>query len=275
MGSRKIDISAEGTKLNQTDTLKYCIIQTNVWNATSINGVINLSLKDSELFSSINIKDIELKQRTIFAYPEVALGCNLMDDRFNDDLKKIIDFPIELDEALKLNIKLKTAFQIISHEPPELPFNVSYDFWIRRDINKHDHPEEHDCEIMIWLYRNEQKPIGKYTGDVVLKCKINGSEEDIKFSQWIGRGGRWLTISYIIDPMWQKEKIDLEIPLSSFLVESRDKMDQPMEKKYLMGMELGSEFGNPGAKKMKLKWKLSSYELIYKEGVFNLLEIQD
>ncbi len=272
MKSRNVNISAEGIKLNQSEKLKYSIIQTNAWNATGIKGVINLSKKGSELLSSININDIELKQRTIFAYPEVALGCNLMGDRFNDDLKKIIDFPIDLDEVIKLNIKLGTAFEIISHEPNELPFNVSYDFWIRRDINKHDHPEEHDCEIMIWLFRNEQKPIGIYSGDVVLKCKINGRDDYVKFSQWVGKGARWLTISYIIDPEWQKEKCNIEIPLSNFLAHSRDKMDQPMEKKYLMGIELGSEFGNPDMKKMKLEWKLSSYELFFKEGVFNLLE---
>ena len=272
MGMDKVVVRAKDKDTNVVDKLKYAVIQTNVWNATQIDGFIEVSSEMDKMDTHVKVNDIELKQRTIFAYPEIAIGNNLMNDPFNKSLTEIVSFPIKLETAIKYEIKLRSQFSINLFKPSNLPFNISYDFWIRKNINSHEHPEENDAEIMIWLYRNEQKPIGTYSGDIKVDCLVNGKEQNIKFSQWVGRGNRWLTISYIIDPVDQNEENDIEISLSKFLAAYLNKIDEKKEIYYLLGIELGSEFGNPDEKRMELSWTLGLYKMKFNGSSFDLLK---
>ena len=252
---------SEGEIKHASFPVKYGIIQTNMWNTNKIYGNVQIFFGRDFMRTKIEIKDVDLKQMTIFGYPEYAIGYNLMSSAFNPAATKLIHFPMTIEKFIGMDLKLYTKFSIKSFHPSELPFNISYDFWIRHDKEKKDHPEESDYEIMIWLYRQIQSPIGKIHGYTDIYCKVNGKTEILKFSIWIGRGARWLTISFVMESEKQSKDSDIEIPVSKFMELSKKYMENPDGDQWIMGIELGSEFGDKDHLKMGLDWILERYEI--------------
>ncbi|MHB1440652.1 MAG: GH12 family glycosyl hydrolase domain-containing protein [Cuniculiplasma sp.] len=274
MGEQDFILKSEGEITQVSLPVKYGIIQTNMWNVRKIDGTVQILLGRNYMETKIEIESVDLKQKTIFGYPEYAIGHNLMVSPFNPKSIQLISFPLTVEKFIKRDLKLYTKFSTKRFYPSTLPFNISYDFWIRQNKENNDLPGESDCEIMIWLYRHIQYPIGKNEGYVYIDCRVNGKVERFKFFIWIGRGAKWLTISFVMDPEKQKQEISMEIPVSQFMEVSKKLMENSIEEQYIMGIELGSEFGDTDNLKMGLDWVLEEYGMREHSRKVNLLELK-
>ncbi len=272
MTDRKIKIWSSGNNLNSYSTIKYGAIQTNMWNCNSINGEVSIELDNNVLITDVNLTDADIKQRTIFGYPEITLGLSLMGQSFNKTAKKTLDFPMKLSSLINENIKMVTDFQIDDSSKNELIFNISYDFWIKRDPLIRNRPESDDCEIMIWIYHSKQRPIGVIVDRFNLDCNLNGKKTQIPVDIWKGRGARWLTISFLFDRDMVPESAEISFELKDIFRVAINFMENTDPGQFLMGIELGTEFGNPDSRSTLLHWKLKKYIIENGKKKYNILK---
>ncbi len=271
MSDSEFVLISSGKNTNLSKSLEYGIMQTNMWNMEEFDGNVKMILNGKALNFNIKINDARCKQDTIFGYPEVAVGKNLMNQDFKGDKEFKISFPARVIDIMNNAIKLSTEFSIINFEPCDLPFNLSYDFWIK-DPSSFDMPGEEDYEIMIWLFRNTQKPIGSRTGIEKLRCIMDGKEENVEFSVWVGRGAKWKTITFIMENSNKIKSQSISIFMGDFFKISTKYVENTFLKKSVMGIEFGTEFGNPSKIRTNLEIKLSRLMISINSEDIDLLE---
>ncbi len=267
----KIKVTSTANALNSYKEMKYGAIQTNMWNCGSIKGEVSIELFKNEMLTEINLVDASIKQRTIFGYPEIALGLNLMGQHFNENAVKTLEFPMKLSDLMSKDVKMTSEFQIEKVAREDIPFNISYDFWIKNDPLINEVPDKEDCEIMIWLYHSKQHPIGIVVDRIDLECNLNGKKAQIPVDIWKGRGARWLTISLLFDRKLVPNNAEISFELRDVFRIAQSFMENQELGQFLMGVELGTEFGDPDSRETSLAWKLKKY-LIETEGKeYNIL----
>ncbi|MGP6239256.1 GH12 family glycosyl hydrolase domain-containing protein [Cuniculiplasma sp. SKW4] len=272
MGKEHILIEAKGREINCSFPTEYGLIQSNMWNLEEMDGFVIISEDEKSLNFNIEIKSGKIKKKTIFGYPEVCVGNNLLGQKFNEKSDIKFQFPVKLKDILEKNINLLTKFSIEDYAPSDLPFNISYDFWIKKDMDIRM-PNSEEYEIMIWVFKNKQRPIGEKMGNTSIQCKIEGNYEECKFDLWYGSASQWKTITFTVDESSSMSGKRMEIPISQFLLESLKYMNKDSGEMYLMGLELGSEFGNPEHTYTKLQWKLEEYGLLAKNTSLNIVNL--
>ena len=267
-------IEANGREINCSFPIKYGLIQSNMWNLDEMDGYLNISKIQDSLNFNVKIDKAKPKKRTIFGYPEICVGNNLMGQRFNERSDINGKFPSNLKDLLERDVRLLTNFSIDQFAPLTLPFNISYDFWIRREL-KLRMPDQDEYEIMIWMHKNKQKPIGEKKNSITIPCKIEGEYQEFNFDVWYGSAAQWKTITFTTEEDNPFVGMRTEISINEFFRESMKHMGRERkdyDELYLMGLELGSEFGDPDKIIAELIWTLKEYKLIYEKETLNLLE---
>lgn len=243
---------------------------TNLWNLSSFKGKISIGKVGKSINTSVDIHDIKTKRNTIFAYPEVMLGRNLVGREVNTLSKPKIIFPIKVETLLSKDFYLDMGFKINKTTIEEMPFNISFDFWLKQDPNSDDMPKNGDIEVMIWMYRHLQKPIGVSERLAIIKSNSD-RDSKTKWEIYEGTGNVWETISFIIDNKSQKRHNVFHINLKDFLNAVAAVSHNKISELYLMGIELGSEFGTPELKVAQIDWDITSYSASYENKSLRIL----
>ncbi|MCL5665578.1 MAG: hypothetical protein M1315_01925 [Candidatus Thermoplasmatota archaeon] len=248
--------------------MMYGSVCTNLWNLNSATGSVEIFGNRNECISfRIDLNDIQLKRNTITGYPEICYGSSLVSKPFNPSGTGCFSFPVSLLSLMDQKAEIVISYEIRQYFPSVLPFNLSLDIWILSDPREGKMPGDNDLELMIWIYRHIQTPIGKMERKLLSSADIDGTKRDVEWSVWSGKGNEWKTVSYIIDESFQREKNRVRIDLNAFLGD----LHADEHKYMVMGVEFGSEFGSPDLPGQKLQWNLKEFSMVFPCGTIEMV----
>lgn len=240
--------------------LKFGSASTNLWNLESSDGYVKLCKNDKNKFAiNVNLDNIKLLRQTIVGYPEIAYGINLISKPFGNQAN-FLKFPIKADKIIDEKLYVNISYKILSKVPENLPMNISIDLWLENNPVEGNKPDNKDLEIMIWLYRYTQKPIGNLINETKYD-DIDSSNNIDRWEVWSGNGNIWKTISYVACYKNEINENSINLPLYKFIDNSKSIFEFNLSEYNQMGIELGCEFGNNNFKSSKIEIEIDKFSI--------------
>jgi len=115
--------------------------------------------------------------------------------------------------------------------------NIAYDLWLTNEAFPSS--PSGGVEVMIWLWRRSQIPLGIYTGSVYFLV----NDFPMRFSIYVGKASGWDVVSILLDDRRMIQKGTVKLNLIDFIGYGLRKLGRSGEL-YLQGIEFGTEFTN-------------------------------
>jgi len=118
--------------------------------------------------------------------------------------------------------------------------NVAFDLWLTHTAEPQD--PSGGLEVMIWLWRRNQEPLGGEYYEAVFPIKVNDREVNVRFKVYVNKNTNpWKVVTFMLPDDRLIEDGKVEINLLSFIEYAISKVGES-EDLYLEGIEFGTEF---------------------------------
>ncbi len=239
--------------------LRYGAIGPDLWNLVSANGNTTMKYIGGKLLTNSSFNDVKSNVDTILGYPEVAYGYNLEDQMFGDRQNTSLIFPVKFSAFERLNFTSTANFSFEKLYPSNIPIDFSYDLWLEQNPSSGNMPTSQDLEVMIWMYCQDNQPIGQQIGSFHMDASFNGNTINATWEIWYGKANAWPTVSFILEDPAVTMNSNISLNISKFIIEGGIVSGENLSNHTLMGIEMGNEFGNENLSTNISEWVLSYY----------------
>ena len=240
--------------------LKYGAIGTDLWNLKSATGNTNMTVEDSGfLYVNSTFSNVKSDYDTILGYPEVAYGYNLEDEMFGNKQSSEIKFPMEFSQFKNLTFDSTVNYSFTNLSPSSIPIDFSYDLWLEENPSQNVEPNQNDLEVMIWMYCQDNQPIGEKIGTFSSNITFNHKTYDAQWAVWFGKANAWPTVSFVLTNPAVLRNSNISLNISKFIDYGGIVSKENMLNHTLMGIEMGNEFGNENIARNISDWVINYY----------------
>ena len=251
-----------GTAYNQYNyvPLKYGAIGTDLWNLKSADGNTNMTVEDSGvLYVNSTFSNVKSNYDTILGYPEIAYGYNLEDEMFGNKQSNDIEFPMKFSKFRNLTFDSTVNYSFTDLSPSSIPIDFSYDLWLEENPTPNVDPNQNDLEVMIWMYCQDNQPIGEKVGTFNSNITFNHKTYNAQWAVWFGKANAWPTVSFVLTNPEVLRESNISLNISKFIAFGGSVSKENMLNHTLMGIEMGNEFGNENIATNVSDWVINYY----------------
>ena len=266
-------IKVVGTSSNPYNytSLKYGAIGTDLWNLKQANGSTNMTYNGKYLYVNSSLCSVKSDYDTILGYPEVAYGYNLEDQMFGSNQDGNLVFPMKFSKFKDLDFLATANFSFLRLYPGNIPIDFSYDLWLEQNPSVGHEPTSNDLEVMIWMYYQDNQPIGNKVGTFNTYTTINGHLTNSTWEIWYGSANAWPTVSFILQNPSPVSYSNITLNISKFILEGGNISGENVSNHTLMGIEMGNEFGNESIARNISDWILYYYSFQVGENTIKVI----
>lgn len=240
------------------DNFRY-VMQINMWNLKSANGVAILRYCNNTFYYEQNLTNIVEKNPSawVAGWPEIWIGYK----PWNQPSTVGSPFPIQISNLLNSTVEVSVNYSV--DIAPGNPLDLAFDIWVLKspqEVASPSGPGPGDQEIMIWLYYQDTRPAGSQIGEVQIPIVLNGTPINATFYVWRYEPtpGGFIQWEYIAFTLANNPKsASIRFNLADF-VRAAAKFTQIRNYKdlWMVDLEIGSEFGNPYRTNETYNWVL-------------------
>ncbi len=246
-------------KYNYT-SLKYGAFGPDLWNLEKAQGSTLMNIgENGQLTVNSSFKNVISEVYTILGYPEIGYGYNLEDEMFGNAQSSSLIFPMNYHKFSNLNFSSDSNYTFEKLQPSNIPIDFSYDLWLEQNPTPSNQPTNNDLEVMIWMYSQDNHPIGNQIGQYNITISINGHKMLSTWNVFAGRANPWETVSFVLNTKYSSSSSNITLNLSKFINKAGEDSHLNLSTYTMMGIEIGNEFGNENLANNVSDWSVSYY----------------
>jgi hypothetical protein len=248
------------------------IAHANLYNARASSGVIRQCYGRSGVATSIDLQTSSPVGPGPVGYPEVAYGYHLYDRPFCPTCNAR-PFPLRVSALRRYgrSARVTAAYALGTPSPPHLPRDFIYDLWLERHPSPDAAPRPGDVELLIFLYYDEPNATCQSSPVASTLSTPISSRGRNALSHWsvcrLTGGTRATPVAFFLQRPTPSLAGDVSLPLNALIGEAGRFVGRDLGRYFLMGIELGGEFGQCstvggcGASGAKWSWRISRLAL--------------
>ncbi len=253
--------------------IKQGAIGTDLWNIKSAKGETNMTLSNNHsLYVNSSFSNVQSGVNTILGYPEIAYGYNLEDQLFGNSQSSSLRFPVKFSTFENSSFNSTVNYSFTNLNPKAIPIDFSYDLWLEGNPTPLQNPTQGDLEVMIWMYSQDNQPIGTQVGSFNSSITFDHKQYNSKWEVWYGKANAWPTVSFVLQYPGVASHANISLNISKFISYGGIVSNENVSNHTLMGIEMGNEFGNENISTNISNWVLSYYAFEANKAKINMLE---
>jgi len=229
------DIGESFVNANDGTEKKLWYITSNPWAVQSAEGSVEVNYTGAgKLLIDVQMKDIN---GSFGGYPSIIYGRSPWNKAWAN--AQPADFPVQVKQMQELSAL--TQYDLTFNQ---FGGNIAYDLWLT-EAHFPDGPNG-GVEIMVWLWRRENTPLGAYNRTSTKLITVNGLPVNKVFNVYFEKTSAvrdWDVVTFIIDDRQGIRSGKVEIDQLGFINEALELAGRSQDL-YLQDIEFGVEFTN-------------------------------
>ena len=232
-----------------------------LWNVQSFSGNITTFFTGSGgMEVSANIYHVTAYKNGILGYPSIGYGYSGTDYPQGSSSSQLL-FPMPLTDFSTMGVEAMVNYSFNYYHTPLLPTDFAFDMYLETQPTQGKYPTHNDIEVMVGLYDSYNPFLGSVIGSFNSNVMVNGH---IVTQDWVvyeSHSNAWSTIYFLPTETFYLSSANITISLAPFLIHATT-IVSPTTSFSLMGIELGTEFGNEHFKADSVNWTIYYYLLV-------------
>lgn len=234
--------------------LNYGIAQPNLWNLASASGNMQQCLNSGSLQTSISLSNIQYNGPGPVGYPEIGYGYDLHDHPFGS--QGSLSFPSQVASYANQNYWTSVSYSLEVSTPNNVPQDFTYDLWLKQnpcaDSANNCALQKGDYEIMVEPFDTSNNIPASWTSvgaPFQEQIIINNIPQTSSWQEYTGPSGtpNASLVAFVLSSPSQYSDATISLKLQDFINAAGGMANKDFSNYYLMGIEVGAEFGSNGS----------------------------